>query len=359
MPSYYGSNKVKKIPKNERIDGLQIRRLALLPEYNRLFFVRAINSICFGLCIFFHLIFKGKNYDVIQVATTPPIIPALAVTLAAKYRKIRVVYHCQDIYPDITKISQSGDKHNFFYTLLHRLDSYIMNNTWRIIVLSEDMKRHIVDTRRIGGAKVKSINNFDFNRNDNSKDESFSPFLDAIIRRDNKKIIYAGNLGYFQNLDLIFEVINSIIEHDEFTFIVVGEGVRKKELQEKYTNKNIVYTGFLPNNIIQKLYNYCHIGLAPVVPGIEKVAYPSKVISYTLNGLPVLTFSSKGSTIEQFIEKNKLGINYAFEGKPLLRNKIKAGLSMDFDRASIKRIAFEEFCEQKAFEKWREVYQEL
>lgn len=359
MPSYYGSSKLKNIPSSENLNGIQVRRLRLLPEHNRSLFWRFLNSLLFAFSVFFHLLLKGNRYDVVQVATTPPIMSALAVTFASKIRRFKFLYHCQDIYPDITTIGNENDSEGWTFRFMFFLDKFIMRSAWKIVVLSDDMKQHIVQKRKLEPGKVEVINNFDFNRvkSDKGSRAELPESLKYIIEAKERTIIFAGNLGYFQNLDLVFKAVSSIVAKNNITFLIVGDGVKKKELEEKYSHRRIVFTGFLSNETLQIIYPYCQLGLAPVVEGIERVAYPSKIISYTVAGLPILTFSSKKSSIAGFVKNNVLGENYGFEGEQVLEELILKAIFKKFDRDRIKNIASIEFGEQTAFNKWKEIYQ--
>lgn len=359
MPSYYGSSTLKATPREECLDGINVKRLKLLPEHNRSFLWRLINSSLFAFSVFFHLLFRGSRYHVVQVATTPPIMSALAVALTSKIRGIRFVYHCQDIYPDITTAGKEDGSKSLAFKLMCALDKFIMRCAWKIVVLSGDMKQHLVQTRQMQSTKIEIINNFDFNRRNNSTGlgSEMPTSLMPIINTNRRKIIFAGNLGLFQNLDLVFKTIDQVVTTNNVTFIVVGDGVKKEELEKRYKSEQIVFTGFLSNEILQAIYSYCHLGLVPVVAGIEKVAYPSKIISYTLSGLPVLTFSSEESLIAQFITENELGGNYGFEGEMALRTKMLELVFKDFDRDKIKNKASIEFGEQTAYYKWKTIYQ--
>ncbi len=112
----------------------------------------------------------------------------------------------------------------------------------------------------------------------------------------------------------------------------------------------------MPNKDIIKVYRNTHAGIAPVVKGIENVAFPSKIISYTMAGLPVLSFSSENSDIERIIMENKLGINYSYDGENSLVNKIIEIMSNKLDQDQIKNKAKSIFSERKTLNKWNKMH---
>lgn len=171
-------------------------------------------------------------------------------------------------------------------------------------------------------------------------------------------MVFAGNLGTFQNLDLLFEIVENVLKKTESVFLVIGEGVNKQSLQNKFKNENIHFVGYLQNELLQLIYPKCKIGFAPVIQDIEKVAFPSKIISYLVSGVPVITFSSKDSEISNLIESNTFGLNYSFNDKKYLEEIIVKGLNTEFDTKNIKDKAFTIFGEELAFKKWEQLYNE-
>ncbi len=354
MPSYHGSENIK-VSKNENYENVEIRRVSLLPEFGRKMSLRFLNSLLFGLKIFFHIIRHGRSkYDVVQVATTPPIISALAVALASELKGLKFVYHCQDIYPDITLIDKDDNKFNGYKKALWKIDKWIMLKASKIVVLSTDMKNHLHQSRSIDLKKIEIINNFEFNE---TKPSDSIPFIVEQILKEKKPIlVFAGNIGVFQQLDKICEAVNLAQRKIKFTFLVIGEGIKRNEFEKKYGNENIIFTGFMPNKDIIKVYRNTHAGIAPVVKGIENVAFPSKIISYTMAGLPVLSFSSENSDIERIIMENKLGINYSYDGENSLVNKIIEIMSNKLDQDQIKNKAKSIFSERKTLNKWNKMH---
>lgn len=359
MPSYYGSEALK-AKANEKVDNVSIKRLKLFKEKGRELSIRIINSLLFTFYVFFNLLLKGGKYNYVQVATTPPVLVALAVALASKIRGFKVVYHCQDIYPEIIYFNGKPNKiKDLVLSVLKALDVFIMKSANKIVVLSEDMKTLLIQKRNIKADKIYVINNFIFERKEKKNENHEIPDSIKEVLKEGKKImVFAGNLGTFQNLDLLFEIVENVLKKTESVFLVIGEGVNKQSLQNKFKNENIHFVGYLQNELLQLIYPKCKIGFAPVIQDIEKVAFPSKIISYLVSGVPVITFSSKDSEISNLIESNTFGLNYSFNDKKYLEEIIVKGLNTEFDTKNIKDKAFTIFGEELAFKKWEQLYNE-
>lgn len=357
MPSYHGSADLE-AKAQENIENLHIKRLSLLDERGRKLSLRVINSLVFTAAVFFKLLFKGRQYDYVQVATTPPVLVALAVTIASKFSEFKVIYHCQDIYPEIIYFNNKpGALKHKVLSFLKFLDIKIMRNAHKIVVLSADMKQLLIEKRNIKANKISIINNFIFEREDTQTTKLEIPEqVKTILNTTENIMVFAGNLGTFQNLDVLFEAVVNVLNKTNASFIVIGEGVHKQALQQKFKHKDIHFVGYLKNEIIQKIYPYCNFGFAPVIEDIEKVAFPSKIISYLVSGVPVITFSANNSEISNLVETNNFGFNYSFTTILDLENLIENGLTTNFNKEDIKQKALTIFGEDNAYKAWKTLY---
>jgi len=83
----YGQRQGKS-PSKESVFGANVRRVSLLPKFLRL--PQSINMLCFSiiaaLCILF-----GKRQDVVWFGTTPPVVQAFMVSMAARIRGAKTI----------------------------------------------------------------------------------------------------------------------------------------------------------------------------------------------------------------------------------------------------------------------------
>ena len=86
---------------------LHITRLPLLKEdFNPI--PRIFNAFILGIFSLIKIIFG--NYKVVIATTSPPILTAFIIAVACKIRRIRFIYYCMDINPEIGLLS--GDFRN-------------------------------------------------------------------------------------------------------------------------------------------------------------------------------------------------------------------------------------------------------
>jgi hypothetical protein len=137
-PSYNLNHKKKFNDKNNRVNIIRIN----LPNEQNSIFIKLINTLTFCFFIFKQSLIVSK-YDVIMVSTVPQILGGFTVALISKIKKIKFIYHCQDISPEIVKHSGLLN-HNFFYKLLLFIDKWTCKKAYKIVTLSKDMSNALI-----------------------------------------------------------------------------------------------------------------------------------------------------------------------------------------------------------------------
>jgi len=160
QPSYKPEVEMASQPRHERLDGFSVRRIKLMRERSRGSLVRGLNALLFALRVFAHVL-TGGPYDAVMISTSPPIVAGLAAGLAARLRRARFVYHCQDLHPEVALYSQLL-RRGLTYRLLRWLDSGNCRRASKVVVLSEDMKSTLRERGIPADGRVEIINNFAF-----------------------------------------------------------------------------------------------------------------------------------------------------------------------------------------------------
>jgi glycosyltransferase involved in cell wall biosynthesis len=312
---------------------------------------KAFNAIWFGFWLIAKLLLS--KHDIVMVATTPPVIIAFLVTLLSKVKGFRVIYHCQDIHPEALVVNGSI-KFSIITKLLAKLDKVTVENAWRVIVLSKDMKRTLTN-RGIDGQNIRVINNFVFHTlgtGDGLKNETQ-------IRQDQSKVrfIFAGSLGRFQNLECLLQGIAKHKNNPDVSFLFLGDGPLKNKImlfveQEKLSNVSL--KSHVPIEEALETMQSFDIGIVSLSHGVSNVAYPSKSIMYMSVGLPIFAVLDTDSEISKMLVEKSFGIcvepdsTAIASGIALMVDSVKNNA---FSRDKIKIYAVSEFGKSVILEK--------
>jgi glycosyltransferase involved in cell wall biosynthesis len=123
--------------------------------------------------------------------------------------------------------------------------------------------------------------------------------------------VYAGNLGRFQNIPRIAEVIAYFNGNPRVSFDIVGDGPLRPWLQQfAETNalRNVRFHGYLaPDRLATMMRQEFDVGIVSLHPGVIRSAYPSKTLSYLRNGLPVLALVETDSQLTRTLRRYGAG----------------------------------------------------
>lgn len=353
MPSHHGADGLKSTPLSEYVDGMNIRRLYLLNERNRNIILRLINTVLFAVRVFFRVLFSSA--DVVMIASTPPVIMAFVVRVASRLSRKKYIYHCQDIHPEASVIGEIVTK-GWFYKLLRKIDKDNVSFASATVVLSKDMEQTLV-ARGINRNNIHVTNNFIF--------EKIEITNNILTSEESLKVLFAGNLGYLQNLEQVVQVAHRL-SHLPIKFVFMGEGVFKSKLVEAakgLEDKSVFFIGYKPTSeALQAMYE-ADLGIVSLAEGIIDVAYPSKTMMYLSTGLSVLALLEPESELGQFIENNKLGFAVQPNQEDVLVDTLMSALERKSDlRASKDRVANlaeRTFGKEVILDKWGRLFDDV
>jgi colanic acid biosynthesis glycosyl transferase WcaI len=306
QPSY---NRVAANPApvhEEMAPRLRIHRWPVLRDRSS-WVAKVVNLLSFVSRVVFTLA-RMRRVDVVMAASTPPVFVALFVSVIARIRGFHFVYHKQDIYPEITAVQ--GGWPRLVRSLLRKLDAGTDRRATAVVVLSTDM----ADTVRARGARlgrIAVINNFD--------PWVLPPELTVHRSQGERRpkdgrelrIVYAGNIGRFQNVPRIAELMAYFNDDPRVSFDIVGDGPLRPWLEqfaEMNALRNVCFHGYLaPDRLATMMRQEFDVGIVSLHPGVIRHAYPSKTLSYLRNGLPVLALIETDSELTRTLRQYGAG----------------------------------------------------
>lgn len=300
-----------KISRRENYKGIEIVRLknTELNKYNMI--GRVINYLTFHLSISFHIIFSERP-DLVLVSSNPPLISFHGVILK-KFKKCKVIYNIQDLYPDIA-VKLGKLKNKTFIFFLKTLSKYIIRKMDKIVVVGEYMERKIkkdalkgIETNHIvtihnwaDGEELKVVN-------------KKVNYLEREWGLEGKFVIlYSGNMGYLHEFDTIIFAAEDIQnkEHKDVVFLFIGEGIKKDYIRKKAEEKginNIIFFPYQPRDRLNFSLGLANISLVTLEKGFEGMVVPSKIYGILASGRPVIGVVGGESELTEIIREGKCG----------------------------------------------------
>lgn len=266
------------------------------------------------LCV--NLFFKGvfakdaRSADVIMVSSTPPIIGPTAA-LIKKFRHIPVVYNLQDIFPDSLVGTGLAKKGGLLWKVGRKIEDFTYRNADKIIVISEDFKRNIM-AKGVPEEKIEVIYNWvDENAVVPIAKEDNTLFEELGIERGPFYVVYAGNLGHAQNVQVLLDAAMKLQGETGIRFLIFGTGGLKNDYEKfvkEHELNNVRFFPLQPVEKVSQVYSLADASLVSCKKGLGGSAMPSKTWSILSAGTPVLCSFDGGGDLQHIIEDNKLGL---------------------------------------------------
>lgn len=272
-----------------------------------------------------------KKYEVVFIDSTPP-IQGLKLVVLRWFRKKKVIFNIHDLFPDSLVATGMAQKNG----LLWRIGSWVMKVTYRrvdkIITISEDIRKSLV-ARGVPEDKIEVVYNWvdaeairPVDKENNTLYEEFG------LQRDKFTVVYAGNLGNSQNIDVILDAASRLTD---VRFVIFGTGGNEEEIKERITSEKIDNVTMLPLQPVERVSEVYSLGDACIVsckPGFGGSAMPSKTWSIMACGRPVIASFDEGE-LKDIVEKNDCG-SFAHAGNADELVKAIKELAQDHARCS-------------------------
>ena len=251
------------------------------------------------------------------LAMSPPLTLGLAGRFAATARRAPLVFNIQDVFPDVAiELGLlSGDRVIRGARALERV-SYRMSDA--VTVLSDDLAENVRSKITIGlqgeraqlqAQKVRVIPNFvDTNAirpaaRENSYREQY-----GLIGK--KVVMYAGNVGFSQSLDLVLDAARSFeVSRPDVVFVINGGGSARPDLERDAAQlPNVRFIDMQPIERLPEVLAAGDIHVVPLRAGLAWSSVPSKLYSILAAGRPIVASVDSGTEVERTLERAGAGI---------------------------------------------------
>lgn len=243
---------------------------------------------------------ENQDFDLIYVFEVSPITVALPAIKFKKKKKIPVVINIQDLWPE-NIIAVTGITNFIVIGLVNKMVNYIYKHCDLILTASPSFVDKIRD-RIKNKDKVAYWPQYSIVSKTN---EDVS-----LYNKDFFNIVFTGNIGEAQGIDLAIEAAN-ILKNEKICWHFVGDGRNRKKLEKMVKEYNIdervIFHGFHPEKEIPKYLKDADAALLILKPNpIFEMTIPAKLQTYLACGVPILgCVSGEGKRI---IEDSNAGI---------------------------------------------------
>lgn len=289
-----------------KFDGkLEIIRINLIGESGNLI-LRALRYLWMNLK--FIQISRKADANAIFVHSTPPTQGAMAAIIKIK-RKMPFIYNLQDIFPDSLVNAGVIKKNSLVHRICKKIENFTYKHADKIIVISDDMLNNIIK-KGVPKEKIIVVPNWvdpeiihPVKKENNYLYEKFG------ISKNCFNIVYGGNLGHAQNIDVIIKAAELLVNKKDIRFIIFGKGAQEEKIKKCVSSiGNVHLYPIQPYSEVSYVYSLGDAAIVSCKKGFGGCAMPSKTWSIMATGTPVLASFDTDTELENIIVGEKTGL---------------------------------------------------
>lgn len=257
--------------------------------------------------------FSDIKFDLV-LYSTPPITLAGVVKYIKKRDNAKSYLLLKDIFPqnavDIGMMTKTGVK-SIIYKVFRRKEKQLYKLSDYIGCMSQANVDYVINNNlEVKPEKVHICPNAIEVRPKPKKDNKEETRRKYGIPIDKTVFVYGGNLGKPQDIPFIMECLKANGKYDDRFFVICGTGTEYPKLK-KYVDesapKNVLLISGLPKDEYESFVGCCDVGLIFLDHRFTIPNFPSRLLSYMQNGMPVLACTDPNTDIGKVITEGKFG----------------------------------------------------
>lgn len=315
----------------ERLYGVTVHRCPLYVPVKVTSVKRILHEFSFvaaTLPIWLLMLFKRK-FDIV-ISVNPPFHLGFLPFLYAKLRGVKYISHIQDLQVDAAR-DLGMIKNEQMLNLMFAMEKFILRHGAAVSTISPGMQKKI-EMKGIAREQIFQFPNwvdekviFPLSPEQSLKKEfGFKP-ADRIV-------LYSGNLGEKQGLEMILEVAGQFRQNQDMYFVISGTGGAKEKLTQlarEYGLKNVQFHPLQPYEKLSALLAMADVHLVLQKKSASDLVMPSKLTGILAAGGLALVTSLPGTTLFDLITTHEMGIVVEPESAEALKEGIERALFTD------------------------------
>ncbi|OUQ27976.1 glycosyltransferase WbuB [Lachnoclostridium sp. An131] len=295
--------------RKEEYEGIHIVRLPLIPRGNSSLML-ALNYISFVISGWFWSRFTKIEADKIFIFEVSPMTQALLGVWYKKRKKIPCYIYVQDLWPENVEIV-TGIHNRKIIRAIDKMVDYIYKNCNLIFATSPSFVKRIEERESAWKNKKSKVRYWP-----QYAEEFYKPVprkkLPDMPEDDSFKIVFTGNIGYAQGLDILPKAAAILKEKAvNCSFIIIGDGRYRETLEKEICSAGVQnmfhMLGRKKPEEIPAYLAWCDVAFISFADNpLFEMTIPAKLQSYMACGMPILAAAS-GET-ERIIREADCGM---------------------------------------------------
>lgn len=313
-----------------RTDGISVYRCPLYVPARPTTLKRLLHLASFSLSSSVVVVGQVRWKPDVIILVVPTLFCALQSLLLAKLSGATSVLHIQDYEVDAMFELGSTGKGGVRSVGVY-LESLVLKAFDRVATISSAMISR-ARTKGVNAAKLLMLPNW--SEVSRFRNVPRSPELLQRLGVDSTQrvLLYSGNLGDKQGLELLVEAAEHLAHREDLTFLIVGEGASRQRLMDDVKSRaltNVVFAPLQPYADLPALLASADCHLIVQKRGVADLVLPSKLTNILAVGGNAVITATADTTLGQLCDEYPgIAIRVEPESVPALVAGIETCLAM-------------------------------
>ena len=269
--------------------------------------------------------YKGWQPEV-TFFTTPPLPICILVYLLKQLRGTRVVLNLQDIVSEAAVRTGHVKEGGLLHRALESLEKFAYSTSDIVSVIDDKFQKKLV-AQGVRSDKIVTIPNWvNVNFIKPLPKEENNEFLKKNELNGKFVLLYAGNRGKTQPLEVAIEAAASLQHIKEIVLAIVTQNNARQELEEfsqQLGADNVKVLPFEPREQLPQMLAAADVLLVLQKANVTDFNMPSKIPVYLASGRPIIASVPLGGTAATSVKQSGGGVAVEPENSHALAAKIE------------------------------------
>lgn len=228
--------------------------------------------------------------DVIMLVV-PTLVCAPATILVGKLLRIPIWLHVQDFEIDAMHAMGIASTGGWARRLSLSIESWLMKRFDRVSSISPNMVSRLLSKGVPAHRAVEFPNWVDVTMiSPRTNDRLSNPVRQQLSLPDDALVVlYAGNMGQKQGIEVVLEAARKLAGHPRLRFVLAGAGAALETLKQQAQGlDNVQWLPLQPLELLNDLLNMADIHVLPQRADAADLVMPSKLTGMLASGRPVV-----------------------------------------------------------------------
>jgi colanic acid biosynthesis glycosyl transferase WcaI len=322
------------VPLEEVRDGVRIIRVRSTSYERSRLSRRATNYLTYMSWSLFAAM--RERPDVVFAMTDPPMIGAVALVVARRFR-VPLVVTSQDIFPEVA-VELGRLRNPILVELLRATVELYVRRADRIVAIGETMQKRL-EGKGASPERIRVIPNW-------VQAGQLTP-----QPRDNRwarehgltgkfVLMHSGNVGHAQNLETVIRAASFLRDLDDLVVAIIGSGARWDEivaLADRLEVDAVRFFPYQPRAELALSLSSADLHVVGLAKGLSGYVVPSRLYGIMAVGQPVIVVADPESETAQLVQEVGCGVVVPAGSTDALAAVVRRARSGEFDLEEMGR----------------------